>query len=165
LVNKGSTNTLLKFLRKFKSNTSAKDIPTSYDALVGMRKKLPVQKPKMIKVGSSEFYYYQMKDHLIRIFGNSNHCKKMHFEFIQQEEMKEFYHTPFWKDVCTDVEDHFLPLSIILYYDKFGCLRQKQQSMGGLYFTLANFEASHASNPDNLFCLGLVKLPRKLNVF
>jgi hypothetical protein len=155
-VGKISTNLLLKFLRKFKPGTTRNDVPTSYDALVAMRKKLPVHQPKSIKVNGSEIHHYQMREHLIRIFGNVNHCKKMHFEYFPEEQMSEFHHTPYWKDLCSDVELDFLPVSIILYYDKFGCLRQKQQSMGGLYFTLGNFEASHASNPNNLFCIGLV---------
>lgn len=140
------------------TGTTSKTLPKSYSSMKTMRKKLQLQLPKKYKLDSgSEFHYYSMEDHLVRIFGNRNHCHHLSFSPSRTDgSMAELVDTPMFKKLARATSENQLPVGIILYYDKFGVFRSKTGSIGGLYFTLANFDCKWRGDDDNLFCLGLV---------
>jgi len=150
-------DSLLQWVTKHTGMTK-KQVPQSYSSMKTMRKKLNLQKPikYTLKSGSS-FLYYSLKDHLVHIFGNQNHCEHMDFRCPDNvESMKEFTDTPMWKEACRNAKHEQLPVGIVLYYDKFGVFRSRNGSVGGLYFSLVNFDGNWRSHDENIFCLGLV---------
>jgi len=150
-------NSLLQWIFKHTKLTK-KDVPQSYSTMKTIRKKLNLQEPTEYKLKSgSSFLYYSLKEHLIRIFGNKNHCEHTTFDCpTGNVPMKEFVDTPMWKEACKRATVDGLPIGIVLYYDKFGVFRSRTGSVGGLYFSLVNFDAKWRANDENIFCLGLV---------
>jgi len=150
-------NSLLQWIFKHTTLTK-KQVPQSYSSMKTIRKKLNLQEPTeyTLKSGSS-FLYYSLKEHLVRIFGNKNHCEHMTFDCpLGDVPMTEFVDTPMWKEACKRVKADGLPIGIVLYYDKFGVFRSRSGSVGGLYFSLVNFDAKWRASDENIFCLGLV---------